>query len=164
MSGPLDQAAVNEAAARLLVLDGAGGDPIAVLVNSPGGPLGEVAALLDVLADLRAPLEVTTVGRAHGTAGVLVAAAPGRRLAGPRATLSLRCDVAEAHTGSAADLVRFAGAVAAVRDGLVARLAERTGRPEAWLGDQLDRGGPLAAAAAVEAGLLDGLAAPTRPR
>lgn len=159
VGGPLDAAVANDAAVRLLALDGTGDQPIAVLVNSPGGPLDDAAALLDVLDAVRAPLEVTAIGRAHGSAGVLVAGAPGRRLAGPRASLSLRCDAPTERSGSAEDLTRFADSLAAVRDAVVDRLARRTGRPPAWLADQVERGGPLDAAAALDAGLVDGLAA-----
>lgn len=159
VGGPLDHDAATEAIARLLALDGAGDQPIAVVVNSPGGPLADVVALLDVADSLRAPLEVTAMGRAHGTAGVLVAAAPGRRLAGPRASLSLRCDADEHGAGVVGELATLAGSLAAARDALVARLAERTGRPGPWLADQLDHGTPLAAGDALDAGLVDALAA-----
>lgn len=160
IGGPLDVAAVNEAAARLMTLDGISGDPVTLVVNSPGGELAEVTALLDVLDVLRAPVEVAVAGRAHGTAGVLVAGAPGRRTAGPRATLSLRCAPQAERTGSVTDLVRHVEMLQAVRAGVVERLARRTGRPEPWVADQMDRGGVHRADDAVAAGLLDAVFLP----
>lgn len=162
IGGPLDVAAANEAAARLLALDGMSGDPVTLVVNSPGGELAEVTALLDVLDLLRAPVELAVAGRAHGTAGVLVAGAPGRRTAGPRATLSLRCTPEAERTGSVTDVVRHAEMLEAVKAGVVERLAGRTGRPEPWVADQMDRGGVLRADDAVAAGLLDAVSLPPR--
>lgn len=159
LSGRLDREAVNAAAAQLLALDAMGDAPIALLVNSPGGPVGDGLALLDVLDAVVAPLEVTAVGRAHGTAAVAVAAAPGRRLAGPRASFLLRCEPPDRVAGPAADLDRHADEAASLQQALADRLAARTGRSVEWAASQLESGQPFTASAALEAGLLDGLAA-----
>jgi ATP-dependent Clp protease protease subunit len=157
--GLLDRDGVNEVGSGLLLLDSLASDPIRLVVNSPGGPLVEVGPLLDVLDGLASPVEVAVLGRAEGTAAVLVAAAPGRRLAGPRAAMTLRLGGIESGRGPADALDQLVGELVAAREVLIARLAERTGRTEAWLADQLDRGGPLRAREAVEAGLVDGLVA-----
>jgi ATP-dependent Clp protease, protease subunit len=160
LGGPLEPDAVNEAAARLMALDGLSAEPITLLVNSPGGGLGEVTALLDVLDLVRAPVTVTVVGRAHGTAGALAAASPGRRTAGARATLSLRCGAEAEHQGTVTELSRHAEGLRLVLDGLADRVARRSGRPRSWVADQLTNGTVHPAPQAVDLGLLDGLATP----
>lgn len=155
VNGPLDAGAVNRVTARLMVLDDRSGRPVAVLVNSPGGSLYDVAHVLDVFDLIRCRLEVTALGRAHGTAGILVAGAPGRRLIGPRATLSLRTGPEDPQRGSVEELARHAAALRALGAQVAERLARRTGRTPAWLLDQFRDGDVFRAADAVELGLVD---------
>src|SRR5262245_18831020 len=49
LNGRIDDAAANEAIARLIALDRAGNDPITLLINSGGGPLASIVAVLDTL-------------------------------------------------------------------------------------------------------------------
>ena len=99
----LDSAAATDIAAELMSLDGRSGQPIELLVNSPGGPVDDVFAVLDVIALLRAPVTVTCFGRALGTAAVLLASGTGPRRATTNATISLRCPPAPTTVGSARD-------------------------------------------------------------
>ena len=46
---PLDDAAATLVAAQLMSLDAESSDRITLLVNSPGGPLGAAAAVLDTI-------------------------------------------------------------------------------------------------------------------
>lgn len=160
LSGVLQREAVHRATAQLLALSRERDRPVALLVNSPGGALGEVAAVLDVLAELRVPTEVTALGRAHGAAGLLVAAAPGRRLIGPRATLSLRVPEEDDDArGTAEELARRARTRQVLLDAVRDRLARRTGRTPEWLRDQFRDGEVFRADDAVDLGLVDALAA-----
>ena len=129
VTGALDGEAATAVAAMLMALDAEGDDPVSLLVNSPGGPVEAGVAVVDVLDLLGVPVEATCFGQAVGTAAVVVACAtPGRRRAAPNARLSLR--LAEgALEGPAGRLEREAADLLALRDRLVDRLVEATGRP-----------------------------------
>ncbi|MPY95883.1 MAG: hypothetical protein GEV08_23355 [Acidimicrobiia bacterium] len=156
--GPLDTAASNQLAAQLMALDAASPQPITLLVNSPGGPLEDLAPLLDVLSIVTAPVGATCLGQASGTAAVLVACATGRRRAAPAARLGLRLGPVAAPatlTGTAEELELLARDHQARLDDL-ARLLSQVSRLDIERARKELESGPLHdAAAAVEAGLVD---------
>jgi ATP-dependent protease ClpP protease subunit len=155
--GPLDRAAVQAVGGRLRALDGSGTDAPVLLIDSPGGPVADLLRLLDVLDTVRAEVGSRVSGRAMGTAAILAAVVPGHREANPRAVLSLRIDW-EAELGDGPHAL--GGHLRLVVDRLARRLADRTGRSEAWLVDQLRDGDPFRPFSAVELGLADGLVRP----
>src|SRR5690606_22934844 len=59
---PLDAEAASLVAAQLVSLDGEGDGPITLVVNSPGGPLDAVPAVLDALDLVRGPVDTTCLG------------------------------------------------------------------------------------------------------
>ena len=89
---PLTIETATMVAAQLMTLDAdadEGGDPgdrrdhggdhddaITLLVNSPGGPLDAVGAVLDTIDLVRMPVDTSCLGQAVGTAAVVVAAGP----------------------------------------------------------------------------------------
>jgi ATP-dependent Clp protease protease subunit len=158
LTGPLDGEASSLVAASLMALDAEGDQPVTLLVNSPGGPVEDGMAIVDVLDLLGVPVDTTVIGQAVGTAAVVVACAtPGRRRAAPNARLSLR--LAEgALQGPAGRLEREAADLVAARDRLVDRLAAATGRDRTELVDAVDRGPTLSADEAVAYGLVDEIA------
>jgi ATP-dependent Clp protease protease subunit len=155
VSGPLDAAAATRVAAELMELDGRGAGDVELLVNSDGGPLADVLPLLDVIGLMRAPVHTRCVGRAVGTAAVLLACGTGDRRAARHALISLRCTDRVELDGSPAALRAQVEELERIRHHVVAALASRTGRPEAALADQLDHGELLDATAAAELGLID---------
>ena len=74
-------ATVTRVAAELMELDGRSLDDIELAVNSDGGSLGDVLGLLDVIGSMRARVATVCMGRATGSAAVLVACGTGGRLA-----------------------------------------------------------------------------------
>ncbi len=158
----LDSAAATDIAAELMSLDGRSGQPIELLVNSPGGPVDDVFAVLDVIALLRAPVTVTCFGRALGTAAVLLASGTGPRRATTNATISLRCPPAPATAGSARDAEQGAEHERTMRDRIRRVLRERTRLPAPRIDDELDHGGSLDSATALEVGVIDEIVGPTR--
>ena len=159
---PLDSTAATDLAAELMSLDGRSGQPIELLVNSPGGPIEDVFAVLDVIALLRAPVTVTCFGRALGTAAVLLASGTGRRRATPNATISLRCPPAPTTVGSARDADELVQHERTMRDRIRHVLRERTRLPVQRVADELDHGAALDAATAREHGIIDEIVASTR--
>jgi ATP-dependent Clp protease, protease subunit len=161
MGAPLDAAAVTDIAAQVMSLDGRCAGAIELLVNSPGGPVEEVFAVLDVISLARAKVDVTCFGRALGTAAIVLACATGARRATPNATISLRCEQATAMVGSAGDAEQRAAYAQRIRQRLVGILGAATELPAARLEHELDDGGRLGAATALELGIIDEIV--TRP-
>lgn len=106
LSGWLDSAAVNRAAASLALLDASGDDPIELRLYDVDADLDGALALLDVVDLVGVPLHATCLGELRGAAVAILAVAD-HRVAGPHATLYLR----EPRTqlgGHAAELVTHA--------------------------------------------------------
>ena len=155
VSGPLDTATVLRVSAELMELDGRSGENIELVVNSDGGSLGDVLGLLDVMGSMRAPVTTRCMGRATGSAAVLVACGTGGRRAGAHATMSLRTRVVARVEGSSEAIRAHLDDLDHVRRQVVAALARATGRPAGELDDELDTGPMLDRRQAIESGLLD---------
>jgi ATP-dependent Clp protease, protease subunit len=155
VSGPLDTGTVVRVAAELMELDGRSAADVELVINSDGGRLADVLGLLDVIAAMRARVDTACMGRATGTAAVLVACGTGRLRAGPHAMMSLRHRVPEQLAGSSAALRAQLEDLDHVRRRVVAALARATGRPPEELERDLNAGPTMDREQAVEAGLLD---------
>ncbi len=158
---PLDAAAATDISAELMSLDGGSGEAIELLVNSPGGPLEDVFAVLDVIHLARATVDVTCFGRALGTAAIVLACGTGTRRATPNASISLRCDPVPTTVGSAAEVERQVRRDRDLRERVRSMLVERTGLPAQRVDHELDEGATLDAAAVRELGIIDEIV--TRP-
>lgn len=162
LSGPLDHDAATRLCAELMALDGESADDVDVIVNSPGGPLDEVSAVLDVIELMRAPLRTTCVGTAKGTAGIVLACGTGRRRAAPNATICMRLDQHQSVQGSAEDLARGAQEIDVLRSRLEQALVAATGQPADTIAGELDHGGLHGAVEAQALGLIDEIGRATR--
>lgn len=155
MSGPLDRAGANLLCAQLMALDGESARDVEVVVNSTGGPITEVSAILDVLDLMRAPVAMTCIGTARGTAGILLACGTGRRRAASHASISLRCDTSESLDGTAAEIERGAEELRTIRRRLVEALVTATRQSPESITAELDGGGLHAPAEALHLGIVD---------
>jgi ATP-dependent Clp protease protease subunit len=155
LSGPLETETTMRLVAELMELDGRSAEAVELVINSDGGRLGDVLGLLDVIGSMRAPVRTVCMGRATGTAAVLLSCGTGGRRAGPHATISLRCTEPEQLEGSPAALRRQLDDLEHVRSQVLAALAGATGRPASELAEQLDAGPLLDPAGAVALGLID---------
>lgn len=157
LEGPLDAETATLAAAQVMTLDtDDGGEPITLLVNSPGGPPDAVTGLLDTIDLLEVPLDTTCLGQAIGTAALVVAAGTGRRRAGASAMFRLRFPDREM-TGSADRLTEELEQARWLNDILLDRLASATGQERRLLQRDIERGRSLTATEAVNYGLIDEL-------
>jgi len=163
VNGALDSAASTALCASLLALDRRSADDVEVVVSSPGGPLEELAAVLDVLQLMRARTNTTCTGIARGTAAALVACGTGNRRAAPNARLTLRLEHEQAAAGSADDVRRRAAELAIRRDQLTDALTRATGQSADVITAELDAGDWHDATAARRLGLVDEVVEP-RPR
>jgi ATP-dependent Clp protease protease subunit len=155
LRGALDDALAGQVAAELLLLEAEGGDPIVLHVDSAGGPVQPAFTLIDTIDLLRVPLEAVCVGRAEGTAAVLVAAAP-RRWVAPHARFLLVAPRVSAE-GRAVEMEALSAEHTAQLAQLTERLARSTGRPVEHLEADLAAGRWLTAEQAVAYGLVDGI-------
>ena len=160
LGGPLDAAAATRIAAQLMSLDA--DRPVELLVNSPGGPVAEVFAVLDVIALMRGPVNTTCIGRACGTAAAVLATGTGRRRAAPNATVSLRCAEESRVDGTAAEVARQSELLRADRTRLAAMLAAATGLAVDRVEHELDAGTSSTVAEALALHLIDEVATTAR--
>lgn len=157
LSGPLGHETATRVVAELMALDGRAADEVEVLINSEGGRLAHVVALLDVIGLMRAPVSTRCVGRAMGTAAVVLACGTRRRTAAPHAVISLRCREAERVDGSADEVRRQVEELELVRRQIVSALSEATGRSQDELTQQLESGDVLDRDAAARLGVIEPL-------
>jgi len=156
--GRLDSDVATRAAAELMALDADSTRDIELIVNSPGGPIADVLAVLDVVGLVRARVATTCFGQASGTAAAVVACGTGRRRATPNATLSLRCTEQEDALGVAEEVAAQAELARSLRTRLCEVVAAATRRSVDEIEHELSDGRPMDADAAVAAGLLDEVA------
>ena len=150
----LDHNAATLVTAQLMALDADGTSPVTLVVNSGGGPVDAVTGLLDTIDLVRCPVDTSCVGRAEGTAAVVVAAGTGQRRCGPGATFRLRLPDLEA-AGPADRLRRDVESAAQVQRTLVDRLAAITGQSRGLVARDVERGRLLTADEALAYGLVD---------
>ena len=157
----LDSGAATDIAAELMSLDGRSGQSIELLVNSPGGPIEDVFAVLDVIALLRAPVTVTCFGRALGTAAV-----PARQRHRPAAGDAERDHLAALPAGPEHRRLGPGRRTAraeherTMRDRIRRVLQERTRLPAQRIEHELDHGGPLDATTVLDLGVIDEIVGP----
>ena len=155
VSGPLDEEATTRVCAELMELDARSAKDVELVVNSDGGRLSDVLRLLDVIGLMRAPVRTTCVGRATGTAAMLLACGTGGRRASRHALMSLRCAEREELQGSPAALRSQLDELELVRRHVLEALAKATDRPAAELEEHLDHGSILDRQQAAALGIID---------
>jgi ATP-dependent Clp protease, protease subunit len=154
----LDHDTATLLTAQLMTLDAADTTPVTLVVNSRGGPADAAVGVLDTIDLLGCAVDTSCVGRAEGTAAVLVAAGTGRRRCGPGATFRLRLPDLEA-AGPADRLRREVEDATRVQRAMVDRLAAITGQSRALVARDVERGRLLTADEAVAYGLVDEVSA-----
>jgi ATP-dependent Clp protease protease subunit len=150
----LDGETATLVAAQLMSLDAAGTDRITLVVNSLGGPIDAAAAVLDTMDLVRGPLDTTCLGRAEGTAAVVVASGTGRRRMGAGAQVRLRFADIEL-TGPATRLGDELAHQRELQRALLDRLVAITGQDRRLVERDVEAGRTLTADEAVGYGLAD---------
>lgn len=153
LAGPLDLLAVNDASARLMLLDALSDDPIELVLSCPDGDLTAAMALADTIELLGVEVKALCAG-AVGGVGVLPYAVCPRRVAQEHATFRL--------VNPKQNVIGFGRGLAdAVEHELHfigefhKRLGRATGRSFEEIEADFDRGRFLTAAQAVAYGLVD---------
>jgi ATP-dependent Clp protease protease subunit len=153
ISGPLDDAVASRAAAQLIMLDGSGGVPIEIHLDSPDGTLEAAFALIDTLDALGTEVRIRCRGQVGGPAIGVVASAP-HRTAAPHTRFRLAQPTAQ-FSGTAEELRSRSQQQRDLLWRLQARVARATGRPVEAIADDMRRGLYLDAQAALDYGLID---------
>jgi ATP-dependent Clp protease, protease subunit len=155
LTGALDDAAATRVTAELMMLDGESSREVELIINSEGGPLDEVLTVLDVLELMRAPVATRCIGRALGTAAVVLASGTAGRAAAGNALIGLRLQERYDVSGRAIDVERFAGRLAAARTRLAVHVCTVTDLTDDEVQRELDDGEPMTAQTALQRGVID---------
>ncbi|HSJ44230.1 MAG TPA: ATP-dependent Clp protease proteolytic subunit [Euzebyales bacterium] len=158
LMGTLDHAAADRVCAELMLADGRSADPVELTVNSPGGPVDALPAVLDVIGLLRAPLTTRCIGVATGTAAVVLASGTAGRAATPRATISLRLDGGHVIEGRVDDIRHGAAQVSELWRRIAEHLAAVSHLTQDEAAAELRDGSHLSVSEALAAGLIDNVA------
>lgn len=153
VGGVLDHAAADRAAARLLLLDADGPEPVELHLRCPDGELDAAATLADAVETAHVPVRAV-VGGALGGAAVGVLAAADERVASASCVIALTEPRAPSGHGRADELAVVAQRAERLVAQLRRRLAEASGRPLDRVADDLRRGLVLSAREALDYGLV----------
>ncbi|MFF7853611.1 ATP-dependent Clp protease proteolytic subunit [Streptomyces sp. NPDC007904] len=153
----LDDTSANDVIAQFIHLEHLAPErDISLYVNSPGGSFHAMSAIYDTLRHVACDVETVCLGRAEGTAALLLAAGtPGKRCVLPGARLVLRQPTPEPVEGAASDLAIRAEESVRVRARMEEILVRHTGRTPEEVRSDLERDTVLDARAAVDHGLAD---------
>lgn len=162
LHGDLDDAAVAEAAATVLMLDAGGDERIVVRLTGTSAGVDAALVLMDVMDVAGVPVDTVGAGTIAGGAIGVLAAGRHRSLA-PHARLHL-LEPDAAVSGRASEIERALAAQASQRDRFLDRLASCTGRPRAHVAQEWGSGAYLEPEDAVALGYADGVEPEGAPR
>ena len=152
VTGAVDHAAADRAAARLFLLEAAGEEPVEVHLRCPDADLDAAAILADAIEGVRVPVRV--VAGTVGGAAVGVLAAADQRVASASCLITLTEPRSPAGHGCAGDLAVAARRAEALADRLRRRLAAVSGRSLHQVAADLRDGVVLSGPQALEYGLV----------
>ena len=152
----IDDQVANLIVAQLLHLESEQPDQdIALYVNSPGGDMVGLFAILDTMRFINPDVATICVGQAASAAAVLLAAGtPGKRFALPNARVLIHQPHGGAQ-GQSTDLEIQVAEMVEMRRRMVAVLAEATGQPTARIVADIDRDYIVRGDQAIGYGLVD---------
>jgi ATP-dependent Clp protease, protease subunit len=158
----LNSACATQLAARLMMLDEAGEDPIVLHLCTPDGDLEAATAMADTIGVLACNVHVFVSGQVGGAVLAVLAAAQ-RRLMMPLATLRLTEPRAR-FGGQADETAAFAAKHQRSVDAFYRRLAEATGHEVDEIRHDAQQGRLLTAEEAFAYGLVHDIVSSAPPR
>lgn len=154
----VDSESVGDLIRKLWYLEiKAPGDPIVLMINSPGGEINAGFALWDQIKMISSPVTTIVTGLAASMGSVLsLAAAPKRRFATPNARFMIHQPlIGGIVKGQATDLEIQAKEMLKIRGVLIDIYAKATGKDPKKIEKDIDRDTWLSAEEALEYGLID---------
>jgi ATP-dependent Clp protease protease subunit len=133
------------------------GEPITVIINSPGGSVDQGFAIWDQIQMMKSPICTVVTGMAASMGSVLALCAPkGRRFSTPNARFMIhQPSIHGGIQGPAADIAIHAEEIVKMREKLVDIYAKETGQERSVISRALDRDKWLSPEEAKEFGLID---------
>lgn len=152
----IDETVANVVVAQLLHLESEAPDrDVSLYINSPGGDMVGLFAILDTMRFVGCDVSTICVGQAASAAAVLLAAgAPGKRFALPNARVLIHQPHGGAQ-GQTTDMEIQLAEMVEMRRRMVDVLADATGQPAARITADIDRDYIVRGDAAVAYGLID---------
>ncbi|MGH3441065.1 MAG: ClpP family protease [Nitriliruptorales bacterium] len=157
LKGPIEEDEADSLVAQMLALDADSDDDITLYINSPGGDIHGLFAILDTMNLLRSKVNTRCVGMAASAAAVILATGTGSRSATENARIMIHQPLGGAR-GSARDIEIQAQNIVFLRERINEILANRTGQAIDKVREDTDRDFWLTAEAAREYGLIDEVA------
>ncbi len=156
LNGPVEDGVAALICAQLLFLESENpAREIALYINSPGGVVTSGLAIYDTMQYVKCPVSTVCMGTARSMGSfLLMAGAPGRRIALPNASILLHQPLG-GFQGQASDVARHADEVAKTKQRLNALYAKHCGRSLEEVERTLDRDHFMTAEEAVAWGIVD---------
>jgi ATP-dependent Clp protease, protease subunit len=156
LNGPIDDDVAALISAQLLFLESENPEKeISLYINSPGGAVSSGLAVYDTMQYIRSPVSTVCMGMA-GSMGsfLLMAGAPGRRIALPNASIVLHQPLG-GFQGQASDVARHAQNMERTKRRMIELYARHCGRTQEEVERTLDRDCFMTAEEARAWGIVD---------
>jgi ATP-dependent Clp protease, protease subunit len=156
LNGPIDNTVSALVCAQLLFLEAENpSKEIAIYINSPGGVVSSGLAIYDTMQYIRSPICTVCMGSAHSMGSfLLMAGAPGRRIALPNASVMVHQPLG-GFQGQVSDIERHAADVSKLKRRLQEIYARHCGRTYEEVERTLDRDHFMTANEAQAWGIVD---------
>ena len=156
LGSAIDDEVANLVVAQLLHLESEHADQdIALYINSPGGDMIGLFAILDTMRFINPDVATICVGQAASAAAVLLAAGtPGKRFALPNARVLIHQPHGGAQ-GQSTDMELQVAEMVEMRRRMIDALVEATGQPRERLTTDIDRDYIVRGDQAIGYGLID---------
>lgn len=137
------------------------GEPITIIINSPGGSVDAGYAIWDQIKMLESPITTVVTGMAASMGSVLALCAPkGRRFATPHARFMIhQPSMPGGISGPATDIAIHAEEIVKIRDKIAEAYVEATGQSKETVDKALDRDTWMSPEQALDFGLIDKIVA-----
>lgn len=153
----VDEVSANDIMSQLLVLASMDSDrPITMYINSPGGSITDMTAIIDTMEYISPDVSTVCLGQASSAAAIILAAgAKGKRFALPRSRVMIHQPSMPVTRGQASDITITAEEIKRIRAFIEQDLANFTGQDLETINNDMRRDKFLNAQEALEYGIID---------
>ena len=154
LSGEINKSLAERVVRQLILLEDAGGDPIKIFVDSPGGDADAGFAIFDMLRFVKPPVTMIGMGLVASAAALILLAAPRERRVGLPNSHYLIHQPMSGTRGVATEIEIHARELEKLRQKINRLIADETGQPLDKVAHDTDRDYWMTADEAVAYGLL----------